>query len=59
MTNKNNRMALQVGRVKAMSENGYTNKEISETLGISESTVRSYKDTIDRAEKNKSAMKGS
>jgi DNA-binding NarL/FixJ family response regulator len=43
---------MQIGRTKRMLDDGYSVTEIAEKLKVDESTVRSYKEVIERAEKN-------
>lgn len=52
------KLELNVGRAKAMFENGMTVMEIAEKLGLKESTVRSYKEIIDKAEANREMKEG-
>lgn len=44
---------ILVGRAKHLYDEGLTNTEVAAKLGVSESTVRSIKATIDEAEKNR------
>jgi DNA-binding NarL/FixJ family response regulator len=44
--------------VKKMSNDGMTVTEIAEKLGLNESTVRSYKAIIDKAEENRKLKEG-
>lgn len=46
------RRQLLVGRTKKSFDEGKNVSEIMAELGISESTVRSIKETIDKAEEN-------
>lgn len=52
------KLELNVGRVKKMSNDGMTVTEIAEKLGLNESTVRSYKAIIDKAEENRKLKEG-
>ena len=56
-TNKS-KLELNVGRVKKMSDDGMTVVEIAKKLGLNESTVRSYKAIIDKAEENRKFKEG-
>ena len=58
MTNERRR-ELNIGRTKDLFDNGYSVVEIGKMLGLNESTVRSYKEVIDKAELNKSKEMGS
>jgi DNA-binding NarL/FixJ family response regulator len=45
---------ILIGRAKKMFDEGRSWKEICEELGVSESTVRSIRHTIEQAEINRS-----
>lgn len=52
MSKVDTKLALKIGRTKSLLESGYSDQEIMDALGISEATLRKYKDTIDRAQQN-------
>ena len=58
MTNERKR-ELNIGITKDLFDNGHSVVEIAKILGLNESTVRSYKEVIDKAELNKSKEMGS
>lgn len=58
MTNERKR-ELNIGRTKDLFDKGHSVAEITKILGLNESTVRSYKEVIDKAELNKSKEMGS
>ena len=50
---RDRKLELNIGRTKDLLDKDYSIKEICETLGLAESTVRSYKEIINKAELNK------
>lgn len=47
------RLAVEVGKVKRLLVGGYSIEEIAEKLNLLESTVRQYKEWIEKAEENR------
>lgn len=56
---RDRKLELNIGRTKDLFDKGHSVKEICEMLNLPESTVRSYKEVIDKAELNKSKEMGS
>ena len=50
---RNRKLELAIGKTKRMFEVGYSVTEIAAALDLPESTVRSYKEIIDKAELNR------
>lgn len=58
MTNERKR-ELNIGRAKDLFDKGHSVAEICVMLNLNESTVRSYKEVIDKAELNRRKMEES
>lgn len=56
---RDRKLELNIGRVKDLLDKGHSVAKICAALGMNESTVRSYKEVIEKAELNKSKEMGS